>query len=97
MEGKIWSREELETAVRPMYSDKRWNHTMGCCEMGLALAERWGADEQMVMEATLVHDMTRNLSDDAQLQLCKKYGIINIRLQHDKIFHNRLHARILHW
>ena len=90
MDEKIWIREALEAAVRPMLSDKRWNHTLGCCEMGLALAERWGADRQMVMEATLVHDMTRNLSDEDQLQLCAKYGIIN---KYGKAeFRNLIHA-----
>ena len=72
-----WTFDRLSEAVRPYLTEKRWRHTLGCCEMALALAERWGADLADVMQAALLHDITKKLSDQEQLQLCQKYGIIN--------------------
>ena len=77
MKRKSWDYDSLCAAVRPYLKERRYVHTLGCCEMALALAERWGCDRQDVMEAALVHDITKKLSDEEQLQLCAKYGIIN--------------------
>jgi len=90
MVRKLWDYESLLAAVRPYLTDKRYNHTIGCYEMAMALAERWGADRQDVMEAMLVHDITRKLSDEEQLQLCAKYGIINKYGKEE--FQNLIHA-----
>lgn len=69
--------ERLCVKVRPYLTEKRYIHTIGCCEMALDLAARWGEDRLSVMRAALLHDITKKLTDAEQLKLCEKYGIIN--------------------
>lgn len=72
-----WDHKSLSEAVRPYLKESRYIHTLGCCEMALALAEKWGCDSYKTMCAALLHDITKKLSDEEQLLLCQKYGIIN--------------------
>lgn len=85
-----WAYDSLCAAVRPYLTEKRWQHTLGCCRTALALADRWGADKGDAMCAALLHDITKKLSDEEQLQLCRSYGIINAYSPAE--FHNLIHA-----
>lgn len=87
---EAWDHDSLCAAVRPYLTEKRWQHTLGCCRTALALADRWGADRQDAMCAALLHDITKKLSDEEQLQLCRKYGIINE--YNGSEFHSLIHA-----
>ena len=40
------------------------------------LALRWGEDPEDAAEAGILHDITKRLSDDEQLRLAEKYGIV---------------------
>ncbi|MEA4920290.1 MAG: bis(5'-nucleosyl)-tetraphosphatase (symmetrical) YqeK [Clostridiaceae bacterium] len=69
--------ERLRAEIRPYLTEKRYIHTLGCCEMALSLAYRWGENRQSAMRAAMLHDITKKLTDVEQLKLCEKYGIIN--------------------
>ena len=45
-------------------------------EQAVKLARRWGADVYEAAEAGILHDITKKLSDEEQLIMCDKYGII---------------------
>ena len=68
-----WLREK----VMPMIDERRRTHVTGCEREAVRLAERWGEDPDLAAEAAIMHDMTKKLSADEQLNLCRKYGIIN--------------------
>ena len=66
----------LRKKVRPYLTEKRARHVAGCEEQAVKLARRWGADVYEAAEAGILHDITKKLSDEEQLIMCDKYGII---------------------
>jgi len=67
-----WLREQAYAMLKP----KRIAHVAGCESAAVELAQRWGADEELAAEAAILHDITKKLSLDEQLNLCRQYGII---------------------
>ena len=68
-----WLREQGISYLDP----KRISHVMGCEYEAMQLAQRWGEDPELAAEAGILHDITKRLSVDEQLNLCEKYGILN--------------------
>lgn len=66
-------REKVERILSP----KRMRHTLGVEQEAAELAAIWGEDVYDARLAGLLHDCTRELSVQKQLNLVKKYGIIN--------------------
>ncbi len=64
-----------QTAVR-LLDPRRVNHVLGCRDTAVALAKRWGADEIHAARAGLLHDITKALTGDLHLTLCREYGIV---------------------
>lgn len=58
------SREELLEAVRQVMSSKRFTHVRGVEQAALELADRYGADLEMVSIAALLHDYAKEQSDE---------------------------------
>lgn len=57
-------------------SEKRCRHVFGCEASAVELAKLLGVDEDDARAAALLHDITKELGMEAQLNLCEKYGII---------------------
>ena len=70
------SLEELQTRVQGMVKEKRFRHTLGCMETAVELARLYGADEQTVAYAAILHDMTKEFPLEEQLKLAEKWNII---------------------
>ena len=68
-----WLREK----VLEHLDEHRVAHVAGCESEAVRLAMHWGEDPELAAEAGILHDITKSLSYDEQLQLCEKYGIIN--------------------
>ena len=68
--------EELEQVVKGLLKPNRIPHVLGCRDTAMELARRWGADENDAARAGMLHDVTKALSDDLQLTLCREYGIV---------------------
>lgn len=54
---------------------KRIPHVLGTEQEAIRLAERYGADVEKARVGALLHDCTKKLDMDAQLALCRHYGI----------------------
>ena len=54
---------------------KRIPHVLGTEQEAIRLAERYGADVDKARVGALLHDCTKRLDMDAQLALCRHYGI----------------------
>lgn len=66
----------LWEAVRPRIEVPRRLHVLGVCQESRLLARRWGVDERKAAQAALLHDVTKGLSVQEQLKICKKYDIV---------------------
>ena len=67
-----WLRERAYT----MLDERRIAHVAGCESEAIELARRWGEDPETAAEAGILHDITKRLSHEEQLNLCEKYDII---------------------
>ena len=77
--GDYGARPELDwlwEQTKVYLSARRVPHVRGVWEQAVLLARRWGEDEYDAAEAGILHDITKNLSCEKQLKLCKKYGIM---------------------
>ncbi len=68
--------QALEETVCRFLKPERIPHVLGCRDMALALAKKWGQDAQLAQRAALLHDVTKALDDSAQLTLCSHWDIL---------------------
>lgn len=66
---------ELRACSYSMVMEKRVRHIRGTEEEAVRLARRWGADETMARRAGILHDCTKYLELEEQLELCARYGV----------------------
>ncbi|MGM9521627.1 MAG: nicotinate (nicotinamide) nucleotide adenylyltransferase [Oscillospiraceae bacterium] len=87
-----WLRKKAHAMLKP----SRIPHVMGCEEEAQRLAKWWGADVEKAREAAILHDITKKEELEAQLILCRKYGIIpdEIELKEGKLLHSKTGAAI---
>ena len=67
--------ELLEAEVVRLLDPKRVPHVLGCRDTAAKLAEQYGANVTDAARAGLLHDVTKALPPELQLQLCREYGI----------------------
>ncbi len=67
--------EELERVVVSLLKPNRIAHVLGCRQTAVELAKRWGADPVDAERAALLHDITKALDGQLQLNLCQAYGV----------------------
>lgn len=73
---KNLSMDQLEPIVVRLLNSNRVRHVLGCRDTCVALAKRWGADEEDAARAGILHDITKALDGPLQLTLCAAYGKI---------------------
>ncbi|MEQ2456150.1 bis(5'-nucleosyl)-tetraphosphatase (symmetrical) YqeK [Flavonifractor hominis] len=85
---------ELRACSYSMIRAKRIAHIQGTEQEAVQLARRWGADEESARRAAILHDCTKYLDMDEQLQLCAKYGIVLDELEQQavKLLHSKTGA-----
>lgn len=66
---------ELRACSYSMVKEKRVRHIRGTEEEAVRLARRWGADETLARRAGILHDCTKYLELDEQLEICRKYRV----------------------
>lgn len=87
---------ELRACSYSMVKEKRVKHIRGTEEEAVRLAKRWGADETMARRAGILHDCTKYLELEEQLELCRKYGVELDELEQKavKLLHSKTGACI---
>ena len=82
---------ELRACSWSMVQQKRVPHIQGCEEEAARLARRWGEDETNARRAGILHDCTKYLELEPQLELCRKYHVhldeleqVAVKLLHSK-------------
>ncbi len=93
---KNLSETELRTVATGLLKRKRVNHVLGCAEMAVKLARRWGADERTALRAGLLHDVTKAMDGEDQLRLVEKYDIIisDFERSYPKVLHAKTGAAV---
>ncbi len=81
--------EEIRKYAKEHMSKKRYKHCLEVEKIAVELAKIYNIDEQKARVASILHDITKELSADIQLQLCEEFGIIldNVEIQEPKIIH----------
>lgn len=68
--------EKYKELLKSRLSEKRFYHSLCVADEARRLAIRYGADEDKMYLAGLLHDITKNISDNEQLQLFSEFDII---------------------
>ena len=74
----------------------RYEHSLGVERCAIALAKKYGGDPALAGAAGILHDITKHLSPQEQLNLCEKYGIIpcTVEKSEPKMLHGKTAAAI---
>lgn len=90
------SLDDLRCVSYSMVYARRLAHIRGCEEEAARLARRWGADEERMRRAAILHDCTKYLSVQEHLDICAKYGVELCPLERatDKLLHAKSGAAL---
>ena len=93
---KHLSVEDLRCVSYSMVFAKRLAHIRGCEEEAARLARRWGADEERMRRAAILHDCAKYLTLREHLDICERYGIELCPLERstDKLLHAKSGAAL---
>ena len=93
---KRLSMEDLRCVSYSMVYAKRLAHIKGCEEEAARLANRWGAGEERMRKAAILHDCTKYFSVQEHLDICEKYGVELCQLERDtdKLLHAKSGAAL---
>ena len=93
---KRLSLEDLRCVSYSMVYAKRLAHIRGCEEEAARLALCWGADENRMRRAAILHVCTKYFTYERQLALCERYGIPLSPLERatDKLLHAKTGAAL---
>jgi len=69
------NKEDLRCVSWSMVKARRLAHIRGTEETAAKLAVRWGADEEKLRRAAILHDCTKYLTMEEHLALCDEYGV----------------------
>ncbi len=88
--------DRLEEISLSLHKPKRVPHVQGCSETAAALAEHYGADVRDARRAGILHDITKALTAEEQLQLAEDYQIplSDFERAHPKLLHAKTGAVI---
>lgn len=81
--------EDYKKIIRPMMGDKRYNHCVNVAKEAVRLAKKYGADEQKAEIAGILHDITKEVDFEKQLQIIQSGDIIltDVEKRTNKLWH----------
>lgn len=88
--------DRLREVSLSLLKPARVAHVVGCCETACALARRHGANERDASRAGILHDVTKALSGEQQLQLCEhlQLQVGDFERTHPKLLHAKTGAAV---
>ena len=81
--------EEYKKIIRPMMGDRRYNHCVNVSAEAVRLAKKYGADEEKAAIAGILHDITKEVDFEKQLQIIESGDIIltDVEKRTNKLWH----------
>lgn len=85
----MYNENEIKEILKENLTPKRYNHSLEVAKEARRLALKYGCDEEKAYFAGLLHDITKNLSDEKQLQIIRDFDIIltDVELNAKKLWH----------
>ncbi len=68
--------EYYKRLLKEKLTDKRYYHSLCVADEAARLAEKYGGDKEKCFTAGLLHDITKNISDNEHLKIFETFGII---------------------
>ena len=83
------SYEKIKALLKERLDEHRYIHSLGVADSAKELAVRFGADENKAYLAGLLHDITKNETNERQLKLFESDGIIlnQVEKNNPKLWH----------
>ncbi|MGN0502364.1 MAG: bis(5'-nucleosyl)-tetraphosphatase (symmetrical) YqeK [Ruminococcus sp.] len=80
---------EYKKLIKSMMSENRYNHCVNVSKEAVKLAKRYGGDEEKAAIAGILHDITKEIPKEEQLQIMLDSGIIldDIQKNAPKLWH----------
>lgn len=80
---------EYKKIIKSMMSENRYNHCVNVSKEAVKLAKRYGGDEEKAAIAGILHDITKEMPKEEQLQIMLDCGIIldDIQKNAPKLWH----------
>lgn len=80
---------EYKKIIKSMMSENRYNHCVNVSKEAVKLAKRYGGDEEKAAIAGILHDITKEMPKEEQLQIMRDSGIIldDIQKNAPKLWH----------
>lgn len=69
-------KDEFIALIKGKLNEDRFIHSMGVADTAVLLTEKFGGDREKAYIAGLLHDVMKNESEEEQLKMMKKDGII---------------------
>ena len=81
---------DYRNIIRSMMGDYRYTHSVNVAEEAVFLAKRYGCDEQKAYIAGILHDITKEIPHEEQLQIIRDGGIIldDVQQNAPKLWHS---------
>ena len=88
--------EEMRKGILSRLKGYRYQHSLGVERAAVWLAGKYGGDPEKAAAAGILHDITKHLSPQEQLNLSEKYGIIpcTVEKSEPKMLHGKTAAAI---
>ena len=86
---KMYNENEIKDILKEYLTPKRYNHSLEVAKEARRLAIKYGCNEEKAYFAGLLHDITKNFSDEKQLQIIRDFDIIltDVELNAKKLWH----------
>lgn len=80
---------DYKKIIKPLMGEHRYTHSVNVAKEAKQLAKRYGADEEKALVAGVLHDITKEMPKEEQLQIILDSGIIldNVKLSAPKLWH----------
>ena len=80
---------EYKQILKERLKPKRYNHSLCVADEAVRLAQKYGGDPDKAYLAGLLHDITKNASQDEHLQIFNEFGIMlnDIEKNAEKLWH----------
>lgn len=81
--------DDYKDIIRPLMSERRYNHCVNVSTEAVRLAEKYGADPQKAAVAGILHDITKEFDFEKQLQIIESGDIIltDVENKTNKLWH----------
>lgn len=88
-ESNIPEYKEYKALLEKRLTPKRYYHSLCVADEALRLAKKYGASEEKAYLAGLLHDITKNASQNEHLNIFRTFGIMlnDIEASSEKLWH----------